>query len=76
MVFLLLVYIRTDPITLPCSLARTGNNKIILGQYLFLSSNFFTDYRTLSNLNLKLKTCMKDCAVAEKEFFLFMVDLP
>ena len=28
MVFLLLVYIRTDPITLPCSLARVGNNDV------------------------------------------------
>ena len=32
MVFLLLVYIWTDPITLPCSLARAGNNWLPLSE--------------------------------------------
>ena len=25
-IYIYIIYIRTDPITLPCSLARTGNN--------------------------------------------------
>ena len=40
MVFLLLVYIRTEPITLPCSLARAGNNYDTLLCFILQVSSF------------------------------------
>ena len=41
MVFLLYIYIRTDPITLPCSLARAGNKGVYILLYLHVVATTF-----------------------------------